>query len=84
MEEKQTEIDKYIFKDETREVMIEKLDVSIWLLTGEQYCPECHIKTTHKDGYYECPECNWSITDEEAEDGEGYPTEEASHDKYFN
>jgi hypothetical protein len=63
---------------------IEKINISMWLSTGEQYCPDCHRKATHEDGYWECDICKWSITDEEADYGDGYPTLEATYeDDYF-
>lgn len=56
------------------------------LLTGEQYCPDCHIPLAHRpEGYYECEICNYSITDEEAEEGYGHPTLESTYeDELYN
>lgn len=55
--------------------------MNYFLPTGEQYCPYCHIKISHRDeGYYECEICNYSITDEEADYGDGYPTLESTYE----
>lgn len=64
--------------DDEYEVIFEKLSMKDFLPTGEQWCPDCHVKCIHKDGYFECPECNWSISDEEVEYGDGYPTLEST------
>jgi ribosomal protein L37AE/L43A len=68
-------------------MLIRKETASIWLQTGEEYCPDCHCLMEHRDGYWECADCKHSITDEESADGEGCPTLEASYaheyDDYF-
>lgn len=53
-----------------------------YLKSGEEWCPDCHIKMTNRGEYFECPECNFSITKEESENGEGHPTLESSYDDY--
>lgn len=57
------------------------INMRYFLPTGFQYCPYCHTMTSHRaEGYYECDICNYSITDEEAENGEGYPTLESTYE----
>ncbi len=72
----------HVFGDD--ELRVKKLDPSIWLPTGQQWCPDCHIPAEHRgegeDGYWECPQCRWSITDQEAEDGDRYPTLESTYE----
>ena len=53
--------------------------------TGEQWCPNCHIKCEHhkKDGYFECPSCGYNIWDDEAEYGDGYSCLEATYEDDF-
>lgn len=54
---------------------------SYFLPTGEQYCPDCHTQMAHReDGYFECEICYYSITDEEAANGEGHPTLESTYE----
>lgn len=49
------------------------------VFTGVQYCPYCHKEIEHRDEYWECPVCNYSILDEEVEEGDGFPTLEATY-----
>ena len=65
------------------EVHIKKFSMEYRLPTGDEWCPNCHIKMIHKDGYFECPECLHSITDEESEYGEGFPTKESTYEFDF-
>lgn len=63
------------------EMRLKKYDPSDYIYDGEQWCPDCHVQAVHhvEDQYFECPLCKWSITDDEAEAGDGYPTEQASY-----
>lgn len=70
----------HIFSDEDKTAVIKKLNPFSWLSTGEQWCPECHEPLTHNDGYWECDICKYSITDDEAEEGEGYPTHKSTYE----
>lgn len=74
----------YVYKDELGTTEIKKLHMADYLFTGDQWCPNCHVKCAHhvEDEYYECTECNWSITDEEAED-DGYPSEASTYEDDF-
>ena len=56
------------------------INIDSFLPTGNQYCPDCHTVMAHRDGYYECEICNYSITDDEAEDGYGHPTLESTYE----
>ena len=68
--------------------MVKKLDHKAWLATGEEWCPDCHKLMTHKDGYWECDDCKYGITDEESAYGDGYPTLQSTYEndyeEYFN
>ena len=58
------------------------INLEYFLPSGEQYCPYCHTKTAHRAaGYFECEICFYSITDEEAENCEGYPTLESTYEE---
>lgn len=61
-------------------MFVKKLNMSDYLYSGEEYCPDCHILMDHRDGYWECPTCCYSITDEESEAGEGHPTMESTYE----
>lgn len=61
-------------------MLIKRISHSAWEYTGVQWCPECHIEIIRKEGYFECPQCKYSITDEEAECGDGYPTLESTYE----
>lgn len=65
----------------------EKVEMTNHIYTGHQYCPDCHVEAkfikTPDGNYFECPKCKWSITEEEAEDGDGYPTREASYEEIW-
>ena len=69
-------------------MLVKKLDMSVWLPTDEQYCPECHKRMEQLDGYFECSSCGYSITDDEVEYGDGYPTLESTYeddyDEYYD
>lgn len=66
-------------------VEIKRCNTKDRLPTGLQYCPDCHTLCDHKpEGYYECPICKYSITDEEADEGYGYPSVEATYEDDFN
>ena len=47
----------------------------------DQWRPQCHTQMVRRDGYFECPQCNFYITDEEVEETGGYPTLEST-DEY--
>lgn len=65
----------HVMTGDDREVRAKKLSMADFLYSGEEYCPECHRICEHRDeGYWECPICFYSITDEESEEGYGYPT----------
>ncbi len=44
-------------------------------------CGDCLTTLVHKDGYYECPNCGWTIADDEIEDFdlEDYRSQHAFH-----
>lgn len=86
-----TEIDTYedhgstvhVLEGDDGIVEVEKVSMADFLPTGEQWCPDCHVKCEERDGgeWFECPECNWSITADEAEEFGGYPTLNSSYHK---
>lgn len=53
-----------------------------FLPTGEQWCPHCHVQCEERDGgeWFECPECGYNITAEDAELFGSYPTEASTYD----
>lgn len=52
----------------------------------EQWCPQCRAPLVRRSGYFECPECNFAITDNEVEDTGGYPTLESTneYEEYYS
>lgn len=64
-------------KNQRREVIfnIKKLSALDWLPTGEEYCPDCHKLLMHRDGYWKCDICKYSITDDD-----GYPTLDSTYE----
>ena len=70
----------HIFDGPLGKSFVKKLSAADWLPTGEQYCPNCHIKLTRLDGYWECGKCVYDISDDDAEAGEGYPTLESTYE----
>ncbi len=70
----------HIFDDGIR---IKKISMFSRLPSGQQFCPNCHKPIVHKNNYWECMICNYSITDNEVQNGYGYPTEESSYDNDY-
>ena len=66
------------------ETRIKKIDPAYFIPTGEEYCPDCKCLLEHKEDYWECPKCGYSITDDESENGEGYPTLESTYEDDYN
>ena len=62
------------------DMLVKEVHPSDWLPTGEQWCPECHVKMERKEDEFVCPECGTDITVEEAEEGWGYPTLESTYE----
>ena len=75
--------ESHVLDGDNGPMIIKELDPTIWLHTGKQWCPDCHKELTHKDGYWECDECLYSITDEECEYGDGYPTLESTYENDY-
>lgn len=75
--------DVHIFDGPDGITKIKKIDSFTRLYTGLEYCPECHCLMTHQIGYWECDICKHSITDEESEFGEGYPTLESTYENDY-
>ena len=57
--------------------------IALYSVTGEQWCPYCHEKMEHKDGYFECQKCYHSITDDEAEEGDGFADLQSTYEDDF-
>ena len=70
----------HVFDGPLGKAFVKKLSSIDWLPTGEEYCPDCHKLLTHRDGYWECDICKYSITDDEAENGDGYPTLDSTYE----
>ncbi len=77
--------DIYVGSDGYETVEVKRLHMADYLPTGDQWCPECHVKCIHyaEDKYWQCPTCNWAMTEEEYEMFGGYPTEAASYENEF-
>lgn len=73
----------HIFNGPLGKAFVKKLSAINWLPTGEQYCPDCHCLMTHTDDYWECDECRYTITDDEADNGDGYPTLDATYENDY-
>ena len=69
----------HIMTGEDREVRVKKLSMADFLYSGEEYCPNCHRQCEHTDDGFVCDVCGYSISDEDSEDGEGYPTLNATY-----
>lgn len=61
-------------------VRIKKVSMFSRLPSKNQFCPDCHKLLIHKTDYWECPFCNYSITDEEVCNGYGYPTIDSTYE----
>lgn len=46
----------------------------------EQYCPQCRTPLEKRSGYFECPICYHSITDDEVDEFGGLPTLESTNE----
>lgn len=75
--------DIHVFDGPDGITKIKKIESRTRLTTGLEYCPECHCLTTHKEGYWECDICLYSITDEESLYGSGYPTLESTYENDY-
>lgn len=66
----------YEFEDDNGISMVKKINISDFLYSGEEWCPDCHTKMRYDstDEVYVCEECGYSITEEESKDGEGHPS----------
>ncbi|MDR1549076.1 MAG: hypothetical protein LBT06_10875 [Hungatella sp.] len=71
----------HVFDGQNGREAIKKLHAK--LPTGKEYCPDCHKPIIHKAGYWECQICKYSITDEESEYGDGYPTLESTYEEDY-
>lgn len=70
----------HILKGIHGSMSVKKIEYDYNHFTGEEWCPYCHTKIEHLEGYWECPICNYSITDDEVEYGDGYPSLEATYE----
>lgn len=73
----------HVFSGTNGTVRIKKLSMFSKLPTGNQFCPDCHKPITHKQDYWECNICNYSITNEEVENGDGFPTLESTYENDY-
>lgn len=73
----------HIFDGASGEVRIKKMSMFSRIPTGEQYCPDCHKPIIHKKDFWECEICNYSITDDEVLDGDGFPTKESTYENDY-
>lgn len=73
----------HIFDGPNGKARIKKISMFSRLSTGNQYCPDCHKPINHKNGYWECNICNYSVTDDEVEIGDGFPTLESTYENDY-
>lgn len=73
----------HIFNGPLGKAFVKKISMANWLPTGEQYCPDCHCLMKHKSDYWECGKCGYTITDDEADNGDGYPTLDATYENDY-
>ncbi len=73
----------HIFDGANGKARIKKLSMFSKIPTGKQFCPYCHIVIEHKNNYWECDKCNYSITDEEINCGDGFPTIESTYENDY-
>jgi hypothetical protein len=78
----------HLLEGENGPMLIRDHDPTIWFISGEEYCPECHLLMERKDDYHLCGNCGHSITEEESSEGYGCPslesTYESDFDEYFS
>lgn len=76
----------HVFDDGTSRAVVKKEAAGIWISTGMQFCPDCHTSCVHHENgsYWECPQCKYSITDDEVAYGDGYPTEESTYEDDYS
>lgn len=73
----------HVFDGDNGKVRIKKVSMFSKESSNYQFCPDCHKIINHKNGYWECDICNYSITDEEVDDGEGFSTLEATYENDY-
>ena len=73
----------HVYDGPLGEVRVKDYNPTDYLYHGEQWCPNCKIQTINMGGYFECPNCGWSITETEAEDGEGFSSLKATYEEDF-
>lgn len=75
----------HTFDDGDEVVEVTKASALDYIYNGTEWCPYCKIKCKHHkaEQYFECPQCSYSITDEEAEEGRGYPSKVAAEESGY-
>lgn len=73
----------HIFDGDNGNVRIKKLSMFSRVSSGYQFCPDCHTVINHRNGYWECDICNYSITDDEVDYGNGFPTLESTYENDY-
>lgn len=73
----------HIFDGPNGKARIKKVSMFSRIPTDFQFCPDCHKPIIHKNNFWECDICNYSITDEEVKNGEGFPTEESTYENDY-
>ncbi len=68
----------HVFDGPQGEVHVKKINPMDYIPGDEQWCPNCHEEMIFKGDVWECPICFKEIDAEEANEGYGYPTYEAS------
>ena len=73
----------HVFDGPNGKARIKKMSMFSRIPTNTQFCPDCHESIIHKNNFWECEICNYSITDEEVKNGEGFPTMESTYENDY-
>lgn len=73
----------HILDGEYGEIRVKSINPMQNMLTGEQWCPECHSKCTLDGEIWQCDNCGYQIFKDEADRGYGCPTLESSYEEDF-
>lgn len=73
----------HVFDGPNGKTRIKRMSMFSRIPTNIQFCPHCHKPIIHKNNFWECDNCNYSITDEEVENGDGFPTMESTYENDY-
>lgn len=73
----------HVFDGSNGKARIKRMSMFSRIPTNIQFCPDCHKPIIHKNSFWECDICNYTITDEEVENGDGFPTIESTYENDY-